>query len=122
MPVPKRYFHVSQELNHDPELWEFTAEFGDRALRTWMQILVYLDRSANQWRTSGDWLATLSRTVRQSVANVSRQIRWLSEKGWLTVGEATADGSPHRWHTSFAVGRPAGAAATAGLSVTVRRL
>lgn len=94
MPVPKRYFHVSQELNHDPELWEFTAEFGDRALRTWMQILVYLDRSANQWRTSGDWLATLSRTVRQSVANVSRQIRWLSEKGWLTVGEATADGSP----------------------------
>ncbi len=94
MPVPKRYFHVSQELNHDPDLWEFTAEFGDRSLRTWLQILVYLDRSANQWRVSGDWLATLSRTVRQSVANVSRQIRWLSEKGWLAVREAAADGSP----------------------------
>lgn len=94
MPVPKRYFHVSQELNHDPELWEFTTEFGDRSIRTWMQILVYLDRSANQWRTSGDWLATLSRTVRQSVANVSRQIRWLSEKGWLAVRETAEDGSP----------------------------
>lgn len=94
MPVPKRYFHVSQELNHDPELWEFTSEFGDRAIRTWMQILIYLDRSANQWRTSGDWLATLSRTVRQSSANLSRQIGWLVAKQWLTVREASADGSP----------------------------
>ncbi|MBV6497640.1 MAG: hypothetical protein JFAIHJKO_02790 [Pyrinomonadaceae bacterium] len=94
MPVPKRYFHVSQELNHDPELWEFTSEFGDRSLRTWLQILVYLDRSANQWRTSGDWLATLSRTVRQSSANLSRQIGWLVAKQWLVIRESSADGSP----------------------------
>lgn len=94
MPVPKRYFHCSQELNYDPEMWAFTQEFGDRALRTWLQILVYLDRSQNHWRVSGDWLATLSRTVRQSSANCSRQIGWLSANGWLLVGETAADGSP----------------------------
>lgn len=94
MPVPKRYFHCSQEINSDPELWAFTAEFGDRSLRTWLQILSILDRSANQWRVSGDWLGTLSRMVRQSVANVSRQIRWLTENEWLLVRETAADGSP----------------------------
>lgn len=95
MPRPKRYFHCSQDINGDPELWQFTSEFGDRSLRTWMQILVYLERSENQWRTSGDWLATLSRTVRQSVANVSRQIRWLVANNWLTVREHSADGLPN---------------------------
>lgn len=94
MPVPKRYFHCSQDLNHDPELWQFTSEFGDRSLRTWLQILVYLDRTGNQWRTTGDWLATLSRMVRQSVANVSRQVGWLTANKWLIVRESAADGSP----------------------------
>lgn len=94
MPVPKRYFHCSQELNTDPEGWAFTARFGDRALRTLLQVLVILDRSGNRWRLSGDWLATLARMVRQSVANVSRQIEWMIAIGWLRVLEEAADGSP----------------------------
>lgn len=94
MPVPKRYFHCSQEIIADPEMWEFTDTFGDRSIRTWLQILIYLDRSANQWRLTGDWLAVLSRTVRQSSANLRRQIGWLVAKGWLVVGEQAADGSP----------------------------
>lgn len=94
MPVPKRYFHCSQELNNDAELWEFTREFGDRALRTWLQILVFLDRSENQWRLSGDWLGTLSRMVRQSSANCSRQVAWLLAKQWLVSHESSPDGSP----------------------------
>lgn len=75
-------------------MWEFTDTFGDRSIRTWLQILIYLDRSANQWRLTGDWLAVLSRTVRQSSANLRRQIGWLVAKGWLVVGEQAADGSP----------------------------
>ncbi len=94
MPAPKRYFHLSQDLNSDPEAWAFTAMFGDRALRTLIQILVFLDRSGNRWRVSGDWLGTLSRMVRQSVANVSRQIDWMIANGWLRVRETAADGSP----------------------------
>lgn len=94
MAIPKRYFHCSQELNSDPEAWAFTAMFGDRALRTWIQILVFLDKSGNAWRVSGDWLGTLSRMVRQSVANISRQIDWMIANGWLLVRETAADGSP----------------------------
>jgi hypothetical protein len=94
MPVPKRYFHCSQEILSDPELWEFMREFGDRFILTWLQILIYLDRSSNQWRLTGDWLAVLSRSVRQSSANLSRQVGQLVAKGWLEVGEVAADGSP----------------------------
>lgn len=94
MPVPKRYFHCSQEILADPELWEFMREFGDRFILTWLQILIYLDRSSNQWRLTGDWLAVLSRSVRQSSANLSRQVGQLVAKGWLEVGEVAADGSP----------------------------
>lgn len=90
MPIPKRYFHISQEINYDPELWTFTQEFGDRSLRTWLQILSYLDRSQNRWRVSGDWVATLSRTVRQSSASVSRQVGWLLANRWLVSGEQSA--------------------------------
>lgn len=94
MPAPKRYFHFSQEINSDPEGWEFTAKFGDRALRTLIQLLVILDRLGNEWRLCGDWLGTLSRMVRQSAANVSRQIDWMITNGWLRVRETAADGSP----------------------------
>lgn len=94
MPRPKRYFHCSQELIADPEVWEFIKEFGDRAIMTWLQILIYLDRTDNQWRLVGDWLAVLSRSVRQSSANLRRQIGWMTAKGWLQVGEVAADGSP----------------------------
>jgi hypothetical protein len=94
MPIPKRWFQVSQDINHDPEVWSLTAEFGDRSLRTWMQILVYLDRSGNEWRVSGDWLGTLARTVRQTVGNVARQIQWMTVKGWLRVRETAAEGFP----------------------------
>ncbi len=94
MAVPKRYFHVSQDINGDPELWSFTSKFGERSIRTWLQILVYLDKSGNEWRVTGDWLGTLSRMVRQSMANVSRQIGWMTANGWLRIREAAADGSP----------------------------
>jgi len=94
MPRPKRYFHCSQEIVADPEIWELVREFGDRSLFTWLQILIYLDRTENQWRLTGDWLAVLSRSVRQSSANLQRQISWMTAKGWLQVGESSADGSP----------------------------
>jgi hypothetical protein len=94
MPIPKRYFHVSQEINLDPDVWELTEEFGDRALRTWLQILVFLDRSENRWRMTGESLKNLSRIVRQQSASISRQVLWMISSGWLAILERSADGSP----------------------------
>ena len=93
MPVPKRYFHVSQDLNLDPECWAMTDKYGDRALRTWLQVLIFLDRSENRWRLADGWLKNLSRLVRQQPASVSRQVgEWL-KNGWLAIYEAAPDGS-----------------------------
>lgn len=94
MPAQKRYFHCSQDLISDPEVWELMKEFGDRSILTWLQILIYLERTNNQWRMVGDWLAILSRSVRQSSTNLSRQVGWMVAKGWLEVGEVSATGSP----------------------------
>lgn len=94
MHIPKRWFHVSQEINNDPEMWWFTSQFGERAIRTWLQILVYLDKTGNEWRVTGDWLGTLSRVVRQTAPNVSGQLDWMTANGWLRVRKEAADGSP----------------------------
>ena len=94
MPIPKRYFHVSQEINLDPEVWTFTEQFGDRAIRTWLQILAYLDRSENQWRLTEGSFETLGRTVRQYAKTVRRQVEELVKNGWLVVLESDKNGSP----------------------------
>lgn len=94
MPVPKRYFHVSQELNHDPELWTFTDKFGDRSLRTWLQILAYLDRSENRWRITEGSFESLGRMVRQYAKTVRSQVEEMIKKGWLDVLETDMNGSP----------------------------
>ena len=94
MPTPKRWHPVSRDLNDDPEVWEFTDMFGDRALRIHLEVLATLDRTENKWRLSGQWLAGLSRKVRQQPATVRRVIGWMLEKGWLIAEESAADGFP----------------------------
>jgi hypothetical protein len=94
MPSPKRWFPVSRDLNDDPEVWEFTDEFGDRSLRIVLEAFANVDRTDNRWRLSGRWLASLSRKVRQQPATVQRALGWMVAKHWLTVEEHAADGSP----------------------------
>lgn len=94
MPSPKRWFPKSRDFNDDPEGWELTEKFGDRTIRLWDEICAILDKTENQWRASGEWLAGLSRKVRQTPATVSRAIGWMLANHWLEVGELSADGSP----------------------------
>lgn len=94
MPRPKRWFPTSHDLNDDPETWELTDTFGDRAIRLWLEILSNIDQRDNHWRLTGHWLPSLSRKVRQSSATVQRAIVWMLEKGWLIAEELSPDGSP----------------------------
>lgn len=94
MPSPKRWFPTSRDINHDAELWELTDTFGDRSLRTWLEVLAILDRVDNFWQLSGQWLAGLSRTTRQKSTSIQRQLGWMVAKGWLVVSETLPDGSP----------------------------
>jgi len=94
MPRVKRYSPLSVDINDDDEVWEFTELFGDRALRTLLQVLANLEKTENQWRLVGDWSGGLARKVRQQSANVRRQVGYMIEKQWLIVSEQAADGSP----------------------------
>lgn len=94
MPIPKRWHPVSHDLPLDPELWELIRLHGDRSVLTWLWILSAIDRSGNHLRLSGDWLASLSRMLRQSSASIRRQLDWMITKGWLTVVQTSPDGSP----------------------------
>lgn len=91
MPVPKRWFHFSRDFNDDPEGWELTDTFGDRALRVWVEILSILDAHSNRFSWSPQQSARVARKVRQTSATVSRIVGWLLAKGWLAVGETLAD-------------------------------
>ena len=94
MPSPKRWFPVSHDLFDDPEVWEFIRTFGDRALLTALWFLSGVDRNDNHFRLSGDWLASVSRRLRQTSASIQRQLGWMLAKDWLKVDQTAADGSP----------------------------
>jgi len=94
MPVPKRWFPLSRDINDDAEVWELTDKFRGNALRLWMEILAILNRTENHWRLSGPWLAGLARKCRMTSTTVQRCIDWMVEKHWLNVPEYFPDGSP----------------------------
>lgn len=95
MPRIKRWFHVSHDINSDPEVWELTDRFGDRSLRVWQEILSIAERN------DGDipgWSAELSPQLRRSLAGkcrvsgetVQRVCGFADEKFW------TVSGNPHK--------------------------
>lgn len=92
MPSPKRWHPVNRDLNDDPEAWDFTDTFGDRSLRTWLEILAQLDRNDNSIPVSPAWLAGLARKCRQTRHHMVAQIDWMIEKGWIRA--RSADDSP----------------------------
>jgi hypothetical protein len=49
MPRTYRWFPCSEEVNADPETWELTDVFGDRALRTFLEVWTIINRTKNQW-------------------------------------------------------------------------
>jgi hypothetical protein len=95
MPRIRRWFHVSHDLNFDPEVWELTNRLGDRALRVWLEILSIADR--NNGMVPG-WLENCSPELGRALANrcrvtgqtVASCLRLFDEKLW------TEPGTPHR--------------------------
>jgi hypothetical protein len=92
--VPARYFPFSQDFNSDGEGWEFTDTFGDRALRTWAEVLSILDREKNSWKLVSGWDSVISRKVRQTPATVRREVGWMLARHWLDPRQLSASGQP----------------------------
>lgn len=79
MPRIKRWFPVSHDFNADPELWELTDAFGDRALRVWFECLSIADR--NEGELPGPWIAYPS-ILAGRCKSTARHLRVVCE--WLT--------------------------------------
>ena len=94
MPRIRRWFHVSHDINSDPEVWELTDRFGDRALRVWMQMLSIAD--TNNGRLKGritDWVGILlglysrgnPRWQQRDRARLDALFLWMAGKGWIAI-------------------------------------
>ena len=45
MPKIRRWFHVSHDINADPEVWILRRSVGEKALSIWLEILSIADRN-----------------------------------------------------------------------------
>jgi hypothetical protein len=98
MPRITRWFPVSHDINSDPEVWELTDKFGDRALRVWLQILSIADRNDGLIKGSLKEVAQSlmrvyskgnQRWIRDESEKLQRALRWASEKGWISLRQAS---------------------------------
>lgn len=79
-----RYFPVSQDINADPEVWELTDRFGDRALRVWLEILSIADR--NNGYLPGLWInypSILAGRCKSTARHLREVCEWVTR--WLEV-------------------------------------
>src|SRR5258708_34616907 len=75
MPKIKRWFHVSHDINADPEVWEMTDRLGDRTFRVWMELLSIADRNAGEIKGERRYLqVALSSKLRTNFVKVSSVI------------------------------------------------
>ena len=85
MPVPKRWFPASRDLNHDPEVWELTETFGDRALRIWLELLAGADKTENRIALPVTWHSSLARITKTNSKTVVTVVLWMLDRGWICL-------------------------------------
>lgn len=85
MPVPKRWFPCSRDINGDADVWELTDRFGDHALRLWLELLACSDKSENRISLPATWLASLARVTRMNTKTVAHAVCWMFERRWLVL-------------------------------------
>ena len=84
MPRIRRWHPVSHDLNGDPEVWELTDRFGDRALRVWLEILSITDRTSGVLRGHREYIeSTIGARCRMAPKTIKRILDYALEKSWL---------------------------------------
>ena len=83
MPVPKRWFPCSRDLNEDPEIRELCNKFGLSGLRLFIEVMAIIDKTENAWRLSGDYIGSLSVKVGCKPGTTRRVLEFMEGKNWL---------------------------------------
>src|SRR6476660_9440902 len=87
MPKIRHWFHVSHERNADPEVWELTDTFGDRALRIHDELLSIADRNEGRLPNAHNPQFARGVAVRchMTPKTVEKVILWMLKRAWLEV-------------------------------------
>ena len=87
MPRIKRWLHLSQELNRDPEFREYAKKFGLGGVRFWLEVLAILDRTDNYWDLQKEFdLGLLAGSCETKRHIIQRSYEHLRDINWLRVG------------------------------------
>ena len=90
MPRIRRWFHVSHDINSDPEVWELTDRFGERAYRVWIEILSIADRYDGYVPGENNYLcSTLAAKNKVKTKTVSGILEYVTNRQWIVY-------DPHR--------------------------
>lgn len=89
----KRYFPVSHEINHDPEVLELVKRFGAPGLQLWLEILSITDKTENVLKVSDYWLVKVSQLVCCRFATGLQTLNYVITKGWLEPNKPFTKGS-----------------------------
>lgn len=88
MPRITRWFPVSHDINQDPEVWQLTDKFGDRALRVWLEMLSIGDRNDGLVGMTQDAIITaVSYKVRCKRTKVVLVFSWITTQRWLVFDD-----------------------------------
>lgn len=84
MPRIRRWFHVSHDINSDPEVWEMREKFGDRSLGVWLEILSIADRYAGLVPGDQKYLSScLAAKCKTKTKTVEGILKYASDREWL---------------------------------------
>jgi hypothetical protein len=93
LPNITRYFPVSHDLIHDPEMIELETLYGDWMLAVWLQMLSIADRNDGEIRGTPEYIAKSLTWLWKSnsrrynakwrVNELLMAFEWMSNKGWI---------------------------------------
>jgi len=87
MPRFKRWFHVNQDINFDPEFDRLCRECGAGGIRFFLQAMSILEKTENHWDIHKDFsLNVLARSCGTKPKLILSSYRLLIDMNWISVG------------------------------------
>jgi hypothetical protein len=87
MPRPKRWFHVSQDINYDSEFELLCKKFGLGGVRFFLQVMSILDKTDNHWSLHKDFdLNVLARCCGTKPKIILGSYQLLVDMKWISIG------------------------------------
>ena len=83
---PKRWFHMNQDINQDPEFEYFCKKCGLAGVRFFIEAMAILDKTDNHWCLHKNWnMNTLARRCGTQSKQILNSYQTMLELSWIKV-------------------------------------